>query len=285
VNSLFHSGFLRRQVQYFQNIIKLLWKNRLTWIGKAFGALFVFVAGWYGLLIGLLVGYLTDELLKQYFADKAIALYFENPTPNAFPEHESGSASFCALAVALLSASVNTRTKRKKIFGSGETFGIVENAAGIAAQAFGSSSDSSLETYARIAASRIDRMNIDLLAESLASRRAGKADAPRLALALEPCAEGPEAKRLYERMRRVLDPNCQGGILQTGASSDPDSWTLLGLKKDADLEEVKTAFRRLAVQFHPDAQKGLDEKRGKAASEAFMKIDAAYRDILKHRGS
>ena len=50
-----------------------------------------------------------------------------------------------------------------------------------------------------------------------------------------------------------------------------DYYQLLGVKKDASDEEIKKAYRKLAMKYHPDHTKG-----DKAAEEKFKKISEAY---------
>lgn len=54
-------------------------------------------------------------------------------------------------------------------------------------------------------------------------------------------------------------------------------YTILGIKKDADAGQVKTAFRRMAIQWHPDHCKEPN------AHEMFIKIKQAY-DALSDSG-
>ena len=49
-------------------------------------------------------------------------------------------------------------------------------------------------------------------------------------------------------------------------------YTILGLNKDASLSEIKKAYRRLAVKFHPD--KNLDDDG--FFEKMFKDIDEAY---------
>ena len=50
-----------------------------------------------------------------------------------------------------------------------------------------------------------------------------------------------------------------------------DYYQVLGVKKDASKEEIKKAYRKLAMKYHPDHAKG-----DKAAEEKFKKISEAY---------
>ena len=54
-----------------------------------------------------------------------------------------------------------------------------------------------------------------------------------------------------------------------------DYYATLGVAKDADLETVKKAYRKLAMQYHPDRNHG-----DAAAEQKFKEINEAY-DVLK----
>ena len=53
---------------------------------------------------------------------------------------------------------------------------------------------------------------------------------------------------------------------------------------EAIRSEVKKAFRRMAVKFHPDKVRDMGEDYQKQARERFDRITAAYEAIKKQRG-
>jgi len=59
---------------------------------------------------------------------------------------------------------------------------------------------------------------------------------------------------------------------------------ILEITSSATDEDVKKAYRRLAVQYHPDKVAHLGEDIHKAATEKFQKLSAAYEEIKKQRG-
>ena len=56
---------------------------------------------------------------------------------------------------------------------------------------------------------------------------------------------------------------------------DKDYYEVLGISRDADENEIKKAYRKLAIQYHPDKNPG-----DKEAEERFKKVSEAY-EVLK----
>ena len=59
-----------------------------------------------------------------------------------------------------------------------------------------------------------------------------------------------------------------------------DYYTTLGVHPEATQEEIKKAYRKLALEFHPDRNSG-----DKGAEERFKEIQEAYENIKKERGA
>lgn len=55
-----------------------------------------------------------------------------------------------------------------------------------------------------------------------------------------------------------------------------DLYSVLGLQHGASIDEVKKAFKKLAVQYHPDKQHGKSDAEKKEAEEKFKEINEAY---------
>lgn len=66
--------------------------------------------------------------------------------------------------------------------------------------------------------------------------------------------------------------------------STSNAYKALGLDKTATNEEVKKAYRKMAVQHHPDKYAQMGEEHQHAAKEKFQKIQDAYETIKKERG-
>ena len=63
-----------------------------------------------------------------------------------------------------------------------------------------------------------------------------------------------------------------------------NAYQILEITPDANEEELKKAYRAMAVKYHPDKVSHLGEDVKKAATEKFQKVQAAYEEIKKQRG-
>jgi len=59
---------------------------------------------------------------------------------------------------------------------------------------------------------------------------------------------------------------------------------VLGIEPSATEEEIKKAYRQMAVRYHPDKVGHMGEEYQKGAKEKFQKIQEAYENIKKSRG-
>lgn len=62
------------------------------------------------------------------------------------------------------------------------------------------------------------------------------------------------------------------------------AYHILEIEPEATDEEVKKAYRRMAVKYHPDKVSHLGEEFQKAANEKFQKVNDAFQQIKKERG-
>ncbi|MBR5087023.1 MAG: molecular chaperone DnaJ [Muribaculaceae bacterium] len=58
-----------------------------------------------------------------------------------------------------------------------------------------------------------------------------------------------------------------------------DFYEVLGVDRNADADALKKAYRKLAIQYHPDRQQGKSEAEKKEAEEKFKEAAEAY-DVL-----
>ncbi|MDR1373480.1 MAG: J domain-containing protein [Treponema sp.] len=247
-------------------------KHPLFWVGPlAGGAAGIFNGGIIGAAAGLLLGYFVQIVAGQFYMDIAVARYFENPGRSFFPEGEPGIAAYCGLGIYIMFKS---KYKDDAFF-----IGRVSESA-VSSFSRGVRVLPLVELFCRIAISRRAHLNPDLLAESLMARRKSRQDGPRLGERLERLALGQEARQEAAYIRQVLDPRYQPPDLEAPEEA-LDPYLLLGLTPGASREMVKSAFRKLAVQYHPDVLQNMDEEKRKSATLAFIAIKEAYREIMR----
>ena len=62
------------------------------------------------------------------------------------------------------------------------------------------------------------------------------------------------------------------------------AYNILEITHDATDEELKKAYRKMAVKYHPDKVSQLGTDVENAAKEKFQQLNAAYEQIKKQRG-
>ena len=61
------------------------------------------------------------------------------------------------------------------------------------------------------------------------------------------------------------------------------AYKILGVDREASVEDLKKAYRKMANKYHPDKVSHLGEDFRKAAKEKFQKLNEAYSQIKKER--
>ena len=67
-------------------------------------------------------------------------------------------------------------------------------------------------------------------------------------------------------------------------SDKPDPYTVLEIGQDASDADIKKAYRRLALKFHPDKVRDMGEAYAKQAETRFLEVQEAYENLKKMRG-
>jgi len=80
-----------------------------------------------------------------------------------------------------------------------------------------------------------------------------------------------------------ISVNDQQSIRNMFLFTDDTPYKILGVERSATTEEIKKAYRKLAIEFHPDKVAYLGENIRKDAEEKFRKINEAYEKIKKEK--
>jgi DnaJ like chaperone protein len=198
------------------------------------GALAGIVDGIGGIIIGALLGALLGLLLQQGISrrrfGKKLTRYFEAPGKVDFDEGPAGLSAYCALGTLLASLSVRAAgpnplfphkpTEEGDVRGKGappdkgrEEKLILRQVVHSALNVFPESGSALalMERFCKTALSMTDRLNPDLLAESLAARRSAAGDLERLCQELESLAKGDRARGEAASIRQILAPFYNSG--------------------------------------------------------------------------
>jgi DnaJ-domain-containing protein 1 len=78
-------------------------------------------------------------------------------------------------------------------------------------------------------------------------------------------------------------PNERDEHLRTKHKStrQPAWFEILGVPSTASMDEIKSAYRELARQYHPDRVQGLGEEFRTIAERKMKELNSAYQDALR----
>lgn len=100
--------------------------------------------------------------------------------------------------------------------------------------------------------------------------------------------DGSVSNKEIQTLQRIATmmgvPNMDFNSIQNMFHRDAESdYKVLGITKDATDTDVKKAYRKMAVRYHPDKVAQMGEEYQKGAKEKFQQVQAAYENIKKAR--
>lgn len=100
--------------------------------------------------------------------------------------------------------------------------------------------------------------------------------------------DGNVAEAEYRELRKIsqsigIDPNVIDQMLSMGGESLDDAYKALGISSDATDDEVRRAYKKMALKYHPDRVATLGADVREAAQKKFQEINNAKERIYKAR--
>ena len=83
---------------------------------------------------------------------------------------------------------------------------------------------------------------------------------------------------------RLQNSDINSVIAMFYRENDESAYAVLGISPNASDDEIKSAYRRMAMKTHPDKVATLGPEVQKAAEEKFRQIQDAYETIKRQRG-
>lgn len=96
----------------------------------------------------------------------------------------------------------------------------------------------------------------------------------------------PMEVKTIERISGLLgiSPADYQAVLNMFFDNVESAYRVLEISSSATNEEVKGAYRKMAIRFHPDKVSHLGTEFQKSANDKFAKVNEAYNKIKKERG-
>jgi len=96
----------------------------------------------------------------------------------------------------------------------------------------------------------------------------------------------PKEVEMVEQIASFLNISSQDftSIKAMFIKDTSSAYRILEVNSTATDDEIKTAYRKMAVKYHPDKVAHLGEDVQKAAKEKFQKLNEAYEQVKRERG-
>ena len=245
----------------------------------------------FGLVLGLLLGYLVDELLQGRRLLNAGKAFLAKPAAGILDDHWMKIASITGLGCAVTvegrsekngetrTGSIGLVEKELVIKAITSYFDLTGRHAGLVQQlveSFFSQNTSHITDlihFARELSPKDERESVLRLFFTIAKGENGRVEKLQ--------------NKLIKEISFHLEIEAQqfNNVRRDSVGIDIESYEILGVSPDAGDQEVRSVFRRLAAQFHPDTGTVLEDHQVEESNEAFMRIKEAYRRIVAERRS
>jgi len=251
----------------------------MNYLGKIAGAFIGLITGFglFGLILGIILGHLADQLIGQYRTRKKLTRFYLDPSSFPLDASEVKTAGMVGLFCCLRTRTTDPESIRAAVMKHYIT-----------------------EAFRTLPGISVFFLN--LCAETCV-KTAGTAGAPELARVYTSVTGMEERKSFIQFLLlsfpepgtiRPIIPllhiretwfNETAAALRPGTTTLQEDCTLLGVTPETGISEIKKVYRRLAAQFHPDGAGSLMPEQQRQLNETFIRIHGAYLRILKERSN
>ncbi len=247
--------------------------------GKLIGALLGSIAGPMGTILGGVIGHLFDRATEERRATEGFRIPYQTDAVSA--AQLNFLTALIGLSIAVANADRHVRTSQVRALRSffRQNFPYSEADQRVIQRIID-------ETFRRR-----DQLDVPGLCGyyRATSTSAGRLLLLRLLFKVAD-ADGlgisAEEERLIRTIAERLGIDAYGfrSIQAEFIHEESRAYQILGLSPGASEGEVRSAYRKLAAQYHPDTVANLGEEFVKVAEEKFKLINQAYEDIRRERG-
>lgn len=99
--------------------------------------------------------------------------------------------------------------------------------------------------------------------------------------------EDEELKRIFEELSNEAESSHKQKERNTGHGDklSPDqAFSILGVKMDSTNQEIKAAYKKKVMEYHPDRVQTLGEEIKELAARKIKQVNEAYKMIKEQRG-
>ncbi len=264
----------------------------IVW-GKLVGLGLGIFGGLIGAVFGLFVGHLLDIIAAEFLLRQSLARFLKDPRARTSRQFNPTAAIVALAVVSVVDSGWRPSPDDTSAF-----------KAGVNGWVGASGTQGRAGRWIRMVRVQHGRyldaalpLRSDIHLESFASRVTAEIAADDRVKVIEICRStidsvlrGPVLERLRGLAQLIgLSDEWIWSALPAPAGSsgsvesariDTEAYEILGVKSEADLAEVKLAYRRLAAQFHPDTATALSAEQQEASSAAFVRIRSAYDRVV-----
>jgi len=249
--------------------------------GKLIGALLGSLAGPMGTILGGLVGHFYDRATEERDATGRIGQRSRGAEDSISAAQLDFLTSLIGLSIAVANADRHVRVSQ------------IDALKAFFRQNFPYSQDDHRVIQAVIDETFInrERLDVDALASyyRLSSSPAGRLLLLRLLYKIAEADKRGVSQAEEQLIRRItatlrIDAASYQSMAAEFKQEDNRAYGILGISPDARNDQIRSVYRRLAAQYHPDTVANLGEEFTKVAEEKFKLINKAYGEIRAQRG-